>query len=161
MSTTENQKATSVEVSSNDSEVKVLLQSLLDDSAQLQTMYKSWNTTLKKLAKEMEKEQKKLAKAKPKRHVKQKPQEVTKEMQKFMKQHGGDLPEGVTHGSAYTRQVMMKSVSHYIKEKNLQNPENKKQWKKDTVLTPLFKLEKDWYTFMQINGLLSRVVVKA
>lgn len=162
MSTQEIQKTTAnkdEDENSNESEVKVLLQSLLDDSAQLHNMYKSWNNTLRRLAKEMDREQKKLVKTKPKRHVKQKPQEVTKEMQKFMKQHSGELGEGIQHGTSYTRQVMMKAVSRYIKEKNLQNPENKKQWKSDNALKPLFTLEKDWYTFMQINGLLSRVVV--
>ena len=144
---------------SDESEVKVLLQSLLDDSAQLHTMYKTWNLTLRRLAKEMEREQKKLVKTKPKRHVKQRPQLVTDDMQKFMKQHGGELGEGIEHGTSYTRQIMMKAVSRYIKDKNLQNPENKKQWKSDKFLEPLFTLEKDWYTFMQINGLLSRVVV--
>jgi len=144
---------------SDESEVKVLLQSLLDDSAQLHTMYKTWNLTLRRLAKEMEREQKKLVKTKPKRHVKQRPQLVTDDMQKFMKQHGGELGEGIEHGTSYTRQIMMKAVSRYIKDKNLQNPENKKQWKSDKFLKPLFTLEKDWYTFMQINGLLSRVVV--
>merc|ERR1712072_466353 len=130
---------TSVDATSESSEVKQLLQSLLDDSANLQNMYKTWNTTLKKLAKEMEREQKKLAKQKPKRKVTQKPQLVTPEMQAFMKKHAKDVEQS----DSYTRQVMMKAVSAYIKTANLQNPENKKHWKKDKVLTPLFKLEKD------------------
>ena len=58
------------------------------------------------------------------------------------------------------RQVMMKAVSNYIKTANIQNPDNKKQWAKDKVLTPIFNLKDDRYTFMQINGLLSRVVIK-
>ena len=153
---TVNDTVKSVDEASADSEVKVLLQSLLDDSSNLQSMYKNWNLTLKKLAKEMEREQKKLAKQKPKRKVTQKPQLVSPEMQTFMKKHVTD----VEPSDSYTRQVMMKAVSSYIKAKDLQNPENKKQWKKDKVLTPLFKLEQDWYTFMQINGLLSRVVIK-
>ena len=160
MSTQEQQSTTNADKVSTDSEVKVLLQTLLDDSAQLQGMYKTWNTTLKKLSREMEREQKKLAKQKPKRKVQQKPQLVTPEMQQFMKTHGGEVEGG--HGDSYTRQVMMKAVSGYIKSANLQNGENKKQWAGgDKVLKPLFTLDKEWYTFMQINGLLSRVVVKA
>ena len=65
----------------------------------------------------------------------------------------------------YTRQVMMKAVSAYIKGSLIQNQENKKQWGENQagakkVLTPIFGLKEDWYTFMQINGLLSRVVIK-
>jgi len=160
MTTPEIQKSTATEEdNTNESEVRVLLQSLLDDSNHLQTMYKTWNGTLRKLAKEMDREQRKLVKTKPKRQVKQKPQEVTPAMQKFMKQYHKEEGEEIKHGTAYTRQVMMKAVSRYIKEKNLQNPENKKQWKADPVLKPLFSLEQEWFTFMQINGLLSRVVV--
>ena len=61
MSTQEIQKTTGnkdEDENSNESEVKVLLQSLLDDSAQLHNMYKSWNNTLRRLAKEMDREQK-------------------------------------------------------------------------------------------------------
>ena len=137
------------------SEVETLFQSILEDSQSLQASYKSWCQTVKKLQKEMDKEAKKLAKQKPKRKVKQKPQKVTKEMRAFMVKNGGEDSE------AYTRQVMMKSVSVYIKEKKLQNEANKKQWAKDTTLTKLFGLKDDWYTFMQINGLLSRIVVKS
>ena len=83
-------------------------------------------------------------------------------MQKFMKKYPPTLDEGVVleHNGTYTRQVMMKAVSGYIKTANIQNPENKKQWSKDKVLTPIFDLTDPWYTFMQINGLLSRVVIK-
>jgi len=151
----ETQTITPLDATSNGSDVKDLLQTLLDDSANLQTLYKTWNVTLKKLAKEMDREQKKLHKAKPKRKVVQKPQEVTPDMQAFMKKHAADFEVS----TSYTRQVMMKAVSNYIKTANLQNVENKKQWARDKTLTSLFKLEKDWYTFMQINGILSRVVL--
>ena len=136
-------------------EVQTLFESILADSQSLQQNYKQWCQTVKKLQKEMEKEQKKLAKKKPKRQVKQNPQKVTKSMRTFMtKNHNED-------SESYTRQVMMKAVSAYIKKHSLQNPENKKQWKKDSTLTKLFGLKKEWYTFMEINGLLSRVVVKS
>ena len=139
----------------SESEVQTLFQSILEESQSLQTSYKNWSQTVKKLQKEMEKEAKKLAKQKPKRQVKQKPQKVTKAMRTFMTKNGGEDSE------SYTRQVMMKSVSAYIKTHNLQNKDNKKQWKRDATLTKLFGLKEDWYTFMQINGILSRVVVKS
>ena len=135
--------------------IKALLSELLTESANLQSQYKTWHANVKKLAKEMEKEQKKLPKAKPRRVVRQKPQEVNKSMQKFMHTTGAEK------GTSYTRQVMMKQVSAYIKEHTLQNEANKKQWKADKTLKKLFDLNDEWYTFMQINGLLSRVVVKA
>jgi len=138
------------------SEVKLLLQSLLDDSAKLQSMYKSWNTTLKSLEKEMDREQKKIVKSRPKRQVNQKPQNVSSAMCSFMKKHAKD----VEASDCFTRQVMMRAVSAYIKEHKLQNAENKKQWGGDKTLKSLFKLDKPFYTFMEINGLISRVVVK-
>jgi chromatin remodeling complex protein RSC6 len=62
----------------------------------------------------------------------------------------------------YTRQTMMKAVSGYIHTHKLQLEENKKEWKPDATLVKLFTLDKTKvYTFMNINGLLSRVVVKA
>lgn len=157
MSSTQLNENAEGENSSND--VKVLLQSLLDDSSQLQNMYKAWNVTLKKLAREMDKEQRKLSKTKPKRKVTQKPQEVNNNMQSFMKKNCASLPDDYQHNGSYTRQVMMKAVSGYIKDKNLQNQDNKKEWKADNQLKGLFNLDKEWYTFMQINGLLSKVVV--
>ncbi len=147
---------TSVDSTSTQTEVQQLYDLISSELSASAAAYKTLGVTFKKLKKEMEKEQKKLAKQRPKRVVKQKPQQVTKAMRTFMtKQAGG------ADSDAYTRQVMMKAVSAYIKAKNLQNPENKKQWKKDATLTKLFGLQKDWYTFMQINGLLTRVVVKA
>ena len=136
------------------SEVKLLLQSLLDDSAKLQSMYKTWNSTLKNLEKEMEREQKKIVKCRPKRQVNQKPQLVSNSMRNFMKKHATN----VEASDSYTRQVMMRAVSAYIKEHKLQNSENKKQWAGDKTLKSLFKLDKPFYTFMEINGLISRVV---
>ena len=62
----------------------------------------------------------------------------------------------------YTRQVMMKAVSQYIKDKKLQLEDNRKSWKADKTLVKLFSLDaKKQYTFMNINGLLSRVVPKS
>ena len=157
-----NDTTTTTEVA--ETEVSQLVKTLLDDASKLQTLYKNWVGTVKKLTKEMEREKKKLAKQKPKRKVNQKPQAVTSEMQGFMKKHAPKEIDGVAvqHNGSYTRQVMMKSVSNYIKTHKIQNEANRKQWSgKDKVLKKLFKLDSEWYTFMQINGLLSRVVVKA
>ena len=142
--------------------VKNILNQLIEESSKLQSTHKVWHNTLKQLTREMDKEQKQVIRSRPKRKVVQKPQKVTDEMQKFMKKYPPTLDDGVVleHNGTYTRQVMMKAVSGYIKSANIQNPENKKQWSKDKVLTPIFGLTDPWYTFMQINGLLSRVVIK-
>ena len=154
-------KQQSVNHTSTETEASFLMKQLLEEAKQYQNIQKSWLSTLKKLSKEMEKEKKRLAKQKPKRKVTQKPQKVSTDMQAFMKKYAPKELE-LTHGDSYTRQIMMKSVSSYIKTYNLQNQENKKQWSgKDKVLKKLFTLDQDWYTFMQINGLLSRVVIKA
>ena len=133
---------------------KQLLEQLVIDSNDIQQQYKAWNTKVKRLSKEMDREVKRLAKSKPKRVVKQKPQLVTSSMQKFMASNVGETSD------SYTRQVMMKAVSSYIKKQDLQNKDNRKQWKPDKTLVKLFGLEDDWYTFMQINGLLTRVIKK-
>ena len=133
---------------------KQLLEQLVIDSNDIQQQYKAWNLKVKRLSKEMDREVKRLAKSKPKRVVKQKPQLVTSSMQKFMATNVGETSD------SYTRQVMMKAVSSYIKKQDLQNKDNRKQWKKDKTLDKLFGLEDEWYTFMQINGLLTRVIKK-
>ena len=77
-------------------------------------------------------------------------------MVKFLKGQKVEDQDG-----GYTRQTMMKAVSAYIKQEKLQLNENKKNWKPDTALLKLFSLDKkQTYTFMNINGLLSRVVQK-
>ena len=77
-------------------------------------------------------------------------------MSKFLKKQKVDEVDG-----GWTRQLMMKAVSAYIKEKQLQLAENKKNWKPDDTLTKLFSLDASkTYTFMNINGLLTRVIDK-
>ena len=156
-----NASAQSVAAATSNTESSVLMTQLIEEAKHYHNIQKTWLSTLKKLSKEMEREKKKLVKQKPKRKVKQKPQQVTTGMQRFMKKHAPKELE-LEHGDSYTRQIMMKSVSSYIKTKKLQNEANKKQWSgKDSTLKKLFSLDSEWYTFMQINGLLSRVVIKA
>lgn len=136
------------------SNAKQLLEELVIESNDIHQQYKAWNFKIKRLSKEMDREVKRIAKSKPKRIVKQKPQLVTNDMQKFMATNIGETSD------SYTRQVMMKCVSSYIKKHDLQNQANRKQWKGDKTIQKLFGLEDDWYTFMQINGLLTRVINK-
>ena len=145
------------ESTSTESTVQQMLTALVDMAAQQAQQTREMHRNLKKLATEVDKEQKRLAKSsKPRRTVKQKPVGVTKEMEKFLTTHGVEKNE-----AGYTRQVMMKAVSAYIKNKQLQLQDNRKSWKADKTLAKLFDLDpKSHYTFMNINGLLSRVVPK-
>ena len=145
------------ESTTTESTVQQMLIALVDMAAQQSQQTREMHRNLKKLATEVDKEQKRLAKSsKPRRTVKQKPVLVTKEMDKFLTGNGVENNE-----SGYTRQVMMKAVSAYIKDKQLQLQDNRKSWKADKTLAKLFDLDpKSHYTFMNINGLLSRVVPK-
>lgn len=139
------------------STVQQLLSTLIEMAGQQASQTREMYRNIKKLAGEVDKEQKKLLKiSRPKRTVKQKPVGVNDNMRKFLKALKVEEVDG-----GYTRQVMMKAVSAYIKNKKLQLEENRKSWKADKELISLFDLKKsETYTFMNINGLLSRVVKK-
>lgn len=145
-----------------DSEVSTVSATLAEVSAlvdQQSKTFKDLQRQLKKLEKEVIREHKRHSRiAKPKRKVVQRPIAVTKSMQKFLKK----LEVEQHADGGWTRQVMMKAVSTYIKLKKLQLAENRKQWKPDTTLIKLFSLDnKQLYTFMNINGLISRIKVEA
>tara|TARA_B100000575_G_C23133138_1_gene657675 strand:+ start:776 stop:1267 length:492 start_codon:yes stop_codon:yes gene_type:complete len=140
------------------STVQQMLSALVEMASQQAQQTREMHRNLKKLSVEVEREQKKLARNnKPKRTVKQKPVKVSAAMHKFLTKQSCES----SGDSSYTRQVMMKAVSQYIKSKGLQLEENRKSWKADSTLVKLFGLDsKETYTFMNINGLLSRVVEK-
>lgn len=112
------------------------------------------------LVKTLKKERKTLSKSGKgqKKEIKQVPQKVTPEMQKFIEKN---FSEQASKEGTYTRQHLMRLLSSYIKKQNIQNPENKKQWSgKEKTLKKLFKLDQEWYTFMQVNGILSSIIIK-
>jgi len=156
--TQENETDGGVAAVSDTSTVQQMLNALVDMAAQQAQQTREMHRNLKKLATEVDKEQKKLAKInKPRRTVKQRPVPVTSEMVIFLTKQGLEKDQ-----KGYTRQVMMKAVSAYIKDKKLQLEDNRKSWKADKTLVKLFNLDaKNNYTFMNINGLLSRVVPKS
>ena len=160
MSTQEQQMNTS-EQSTSQSGATTLSATLaaLGEQVDLQMRsFRDMSKALKKLEKEVAREHKRLSKTpKVKRTVKQTPTAVNAAMSKFLTAQGVEGVDG-----KWTRQSMMKGISTYIKEKDLQLADDKKKWKPDSTLTKLFSLEKgSLYTFMNINGLISRVVVKA
>ena len=136
-----------------------MIDSMIEDVNKRIVLDRQLITNLRKLSKEIEKDQKKLIKHnKVKRSIKQNPQKVVDSMQDFIKKN---FPDQVNDESMYTRRHLMKLLSEYIKSKNIQNQENKKQWSgKEKALKKLFKLDLEWYTFMSINGLLTRVIQK-
>ena len=140
------------------SSVTETLSELLATVDQQQRAFRDLHRQLKKLEKEVIKEHKRLSKVqKPKRKVVQKPVTVLKSMRRFLKKM--NEPEHAQGG--WTRQVMMRAVAAYVKQKDLQIADNRKNWKGDSTLEKLFSLEKGkLYSFMNINGLISRVVVK-
>ena len=161
MSTTEQQMNTSETQSTSQSGGTTLSATLaaLGEQVDLQMRsFRDMSKALKKLEKEVAREHKRLSKTpKVKRTVKQTPTAVNATMSKFLTAQSVEGVDG-----KWTRQSMMKGISAYIKEKGLQLDEDKKKWKPDATLNKLFSLEKgSLYTFMNINGLISRVVVKA
>lgn len=141
-----------------ESTVKQMLEALLEISAQQAQQTREMHRNLKKLSQEVEREQRRLQRtSKPRRTVRQRPVSVNAAMKKFLDKQGVTAEDG-----GFTRQSMMKAVSAYIKTKELQLAENRKSWKADKELVKLFGLDaKETYTFMNINGLLSRVVEKS
>ena len=148
---------TAVESVTSDS----ILQSISDNTKKMEELIKENKKLQVELVKALKKERKSLSKSgkSQKKEIKQVPQKVTTEMQKFIEKNFSD--EANKEGM-YTRQQLMRLLSSYIKKQNIQNPENKKQWSgKEKTLKKLFKLDQEWYTFMQVNGILSSVIVKA
>ena len=138
-----------------------ILQSISDNTKKMEDLVKENKKLQVELVKALKKERKSLSKSgkTQKKEIKQVPQKVTSEMQKFIEKNFSD--EANKEGM-YTRQQLMRLLSSYIKKQNIQNPENKKQWSgKEKTLKKLFKLDQEWYTFMQVNGILSSVIVKA
>jgi len=141
--------------SSNTSSVQALLASLVDMAGSQAQATREMHRNLKRLVTEVERETKRMQKtSRPRRTVTQKPVNVTAAMSKWLSAQSVDAQDG-----GYTRQAMMRAVSAYIKKAELQVAENRKSWKPDATLVKLFNLDKkQTYTFMNINGLLSRVV---
>jgi hypothetical protein len=114
---------------------------------------------VKTLTAEVEREQRKHAKqrqttARAKRTVVQKPVQVSAEMRAFMSAQKVDAVDG-----GFTRQVMMRTISGYIKTHKLELEADRKRWRPDATLGKLLNIsEKESFTFLTINGLISRVI---
>ena len=157
-SSTTNAATTATTESSLSSSVTDTISELLSTVEQQQRTMRDLHRSLKKLEKEVVREHKRLSKVqRPKRKVVQKPVKVSSKMSKFLTK----LNEPEHADGGWTRQVMMRVVAHYVKAKDLQIADNRKNWKPDATLKKLFDLESGkLYSFMNINGLISRVVIK-
>lgn len=132
-----------------------LYEQVLNNHKAINELVKEQSKLLKALEAEMKKSAKKVKGEK--KQMKQNPQKVNDEMQKFITKN---FKEESNKDSMYTRHQMQRFVSTFIKNQNIQNPENKKQWNgKDKTLKKLFGLTDDWYAFIQVNGLISKVIV--
>lgn len=140
--------------------VDSVYEQVVEGHKRLAELHKEQQKLITELGKQIKKERKTASKEKKvKREIKQVPQKVTPEMQKFIKSH---FKEELNAESMYTRQHLMRLLSNFIKSQDIQNPKNKKEWSgKEKTLKKLFNLNQEWYTFMQINGILSSIIVKA
>jgi chromatin remodeling complex protein RSC6 len=67
----------------------------------------------------------------------------------------------VQHGTMLTKAAVMKSISSYIKEKNLQVAENKRQFIPNKQLSKIFNIKKPHsMTFVEINKHVSHHLTK-
>jgi len=100
--------------------------------------------TLQDGFKEMFKEFRQLDKQnKQKKKRPQVPLSLSKDLENFL---------SVEHGTKLTKAQVMKTISSYIKEKNLQVAENKRQFIPNKELSKIFKIKKAHsMTFVEIN----------
>jgi len=101
--------------------------------------------TLQKVCKQAEK----LSKKKKKNQTKN---TLSEDLEKFL---------SVEHGTLLTKAEVMKGISKYIKDKDLQLEENKRQFKPDKKLNKVFGMDvKKALTFVEIGGHISNHLTK-
>lgn len=146
-----------------------LLAQLVTEGESLRNETRTHLSNLKKVIVLVNKERKSLTKKsnRKKRVIHQKPQTVIKSMQRFMKDNKDILstPEEskpVEVSTEYIRRDMMRVVSAYIKVQKLQLDSDRKLWLPDKTLKSLFKIKdsKAKFSFMNVNGLITRVIVQ-
>ena len=154
-----------VNVNSKVSSLDDVLASLLKEGEELRNLSRDHLSRVKKVISLVNKERKYLSKnrKKTKRTIVQNPQNVNKHMQKFMKDNQNILSTGnIAPSTQYVRRDMMRVVSAYIKVKNLQIETNRKEWLPDKTLKKLFGIKESGakFSFMNVNGLITRVILK-
>ena len=159
---------TSGSVVSETANLDALLAQLIEEGESLRNESRVHLSNIKKVLSLVNKERKSLRKrgSRVKRTIVQKPQSVNKQMQKFMKDNKNILStetenKTVPVSNEYVRRDMMRVVSAYIKKTNLQLDSDRKKWIPDKTLKSLFKIKdaKAQWSFMNVNGLITRVIV--
>jgi len=135
--------------------VQEAFQALLTAHSEVLQGQKDLHRSLTTLSRQVNREYSRLSRQRTKRVVVQTPVAVSKQMVKFMNTLG-------VEGKTFTRRVMMKAVSGYVKANDLQLADNRKCWTADAKLARVFKkhpvVKGDTYSFLNINGFLSSVV---
>jgi|TARA_B100000315_G_scaffold20609_1_gene18197 chromatin remodeling complex protein RSC6 len=122
---------------------------LCTNLSQFNTSNRQLQQQVKSIYKDYRRERSKLSKNKRKKnntkiHL---PMNVSSPLKKFLKLDADEL---------ISKKDVMGRISTYVKEKNLQLPENKRQFKPNTALRRLFGLKKTKpMTFVEINKYIS------
>lgn len=132
----------------------ILINELGDKLSSIQNEVKSFQQTLKLLVKEYEKQKKIIAKVQKKRDNAKKspsgfakPCKISVELCKFI---------GVPEGTERSRTDITRFINAYVKEKDLNNPENRREFFPDEKLRAILNVnEKDKVTYFILQRLIA------
>ena len=141
-------------VVSEESSTELLFKKLLNQFQDVQNIMKTLHSNLKVLEKEVAREKKE---SKKKEHKKK---SVKKQLSGFAKASpiSNDLANflGLSHDSQIARTEVTSKVIAYVKQFNLQNPEDKKQIVPDEKLSALLQSGTDRVTFFNLQTYLKK-----
>lgn len=128
--------------------IDTLFKSLQQELQTITANTKNMNDSLKDLHKTCRSAQKQ-SKKKPRVQSKN---TLSKELEKFL---------SVDHGTHLTKAEVMKGISRYIKDKNLQLAENMRTFKADKKMQKVFGMDSEKpFTFVEIGGHISGHLTK-
>jgi chromatin remodeling complex protein RSC6 len=154
---------TVLETTSEESNTEILFNKLINQFQDIQSVMKTLHSNLKVLQKEVLREKKeskkKESKIKKKSDKKRKPSGFAKPSP-ISNQLAGFL--GLQNGEELARTEVTTKVIEYVKEHNLQNPENKKQIVPDAKLKDLLQsADSDVITFFNLQTYLKKHFLQA
>ena len=137
-----------------ESSTELLFKKLLNQFQDVQNIMKTLHSNLKVLEKEVAREKKESKKKESKK------KNVKKQLSGFAKATpiSNDLADflGVTHDTQIARTEVTSKVIAYVKQQNLQNPEDKKQIVPDAKLGGLLQSGSDKVTFFNLQTYLKK-----
>jgi chromatin remodeling complex protein RSC6 len=156
-------KSNSEESTSEESNTEILFNKLINQFQDIQSVMKTLHSNLKVLQKEVLRERKeskkKESKIKKKSDKKRKPSgfavpaPISNELANFL---------GLQNGDLLARTEVTTKVIEYVKQQNLQNPENKKQIVPDAKLKDLLQsADSDVITFFNLQTYLKKHFLQA